>query len=220
VPELTHIRVLGPMLLTMSVVVFAFMLIEAWRSARNERAQRLRGGVEPRDDVYSAMRIAYPGAFLAMLIEGAISNAPGAIATTSGAALFGSAKALKWWAIWTLGPCWTFRVIVVPGMPLAVNGPYRWMRHPNYVGVVGELAGVALMAGAAVTGPLVTLAFVLLLSKRIAVESRALDSRALNEAQRPSPTSYGSDDAVTVPDLQPARRQETDHHKRAENGQI
>jgi methyltransferase len=158
------------MLLTISAVVFGFMLLEARRAAANERAQRRRGGVEPHDDVYGLLRLAYPAAFLAMLAEGALDGAPRGVVTAGGAVLFGSAKALKWWAIVTLGPCWTFRVIVVRGMPLVVNGPYRWMRHPNYVGVVGELAGVALMAGAALTGPLVTLAFALLLSRRVAVE--------------------------------------------------
>jgi methyltransferase len=173
------------MLLTICAVVFGFMLVEARRAAGNERAQRRRGGIEPHDDVYRLMRLAYPGAFLAMLAEGAINDAPGPVVTAAGAALFGSAKALKWWAIVTLGPCWTFRVIVVPGMPLVVNGPYRWMRHPNYVGVLGELAGVALMAGAAVTGPLVTMAFVVLLSRRVRVESRTL-----SEAHKPGPASY------------------------------
>src|SRR5258706_519374 len=46
------------------------MLIEAWRAARNEHAQRARGGVEPPGDVYKLMRIVYPGAFLAMFAEG------------------------------------------------------------------------------------------------------------------------------------------------------
>ena len=55
------------------------------------------------------------------------------------------------------GACWTFRVIVVPGTTLVASGPYRFMRHPNYVAVVGELVGVALMTGARVTGPLATL---------------------------------------------------------------
>ena len=57
------------------------------------------------------------------------------------AVFFVGTKALKWWAILTLGPSWTFRVIVVPGAPLIASGPYRFVRHPNYVGVVGELIG-------------------------------------------------------------------------------
>ena len=88
------------------------------------------------------MQVAYPGAFLAMIAEGAVrGGAPGLVAA-AGAVVFALAKALKWWAILTLGRAWTFRVIVVPQAPLGRPGPYRFMRHPNYVGVVGELVGV------------------------------------------------------------------------------
>ncbi|OLD18001.1 MAG: hypothetical protein AUJ01_08285 [Acidobacteria bacterium 13_1_40CM_3_65_5] len=166
------------MLIGLSIIIFGAMLIEARRAARNERAQLKRGGVEPPDDVYKMMRVAYPACFLAMLVEGAWRGMPPLAALTTGATLFVLAKALKWWAILTLGPFWTFRVIVVPGVPLVVRGPYRWLRHPNYVGVVGELAGGALMTGALVTGPIATAGFLILLSKRIAVESRMLQSSA------------------------------------------
>ena len=56
------------------VVVFVPMLIEARRAVRNERAQRARGGIEPGDDVYAAMRIAYPVGFLLMIAEGVVLN--------------------------------------------------------------------------------------------------------------------------------------------------
>ena len=46
------------------------MLVEARRAAANERAQRARGGIEPKHDVYPFMQIAYPGVFLAMIGEG------------------------------------------------------------------------------------------------------------------------------------------------------
>ena len=94
----------------------------------------------------------------------------------AGALLFVLAKALKWWAIATLDGAWTFRVIVVPGMRRVVTGPYRYLSHPNYVAVVGELAGVALLTAAQVSGPLATLAFGLLMMKRAAIERRALDA--------------------------------------------
>ena len=160
------------------VVVFAPMLVEARRAAHNERAQRQRGGIEPPGDVYALMRVAYPAAFLLMIGEGLWRHPQGAPAIALGApvglALFVAAKALKWWAIVTLGPCWTFRVVVVPGAPRVVNGPYAYLRHPNYVAVVLELAAVALMSDAYVSGPLATLAFGVLMMKRMSVEERAL----------------------------------------------
>jgi methyltransferase len=165
-----------------AAVVFGFMIVEARRAERNERAQRTRGGLEPPGDVYLLMRIVYPGAFLAMCVEGAARGAPSPGVLLAGALVFAAAKALKWWAILSLGPFWTFRVIVVPGASLVAQGPYRWMRHPNYVGVLGELAGVAAIAGAPLSGAVATGVFAALLVKRIAVEERAL--RELGPAAR------------------------------------
>src|SRR5437763_13943591 len=93
------------------------MLLEARRAAANERAQRARGGVEPPDDIYKMMRIAYPGAILAMLGEGTLRDGPSLSVLLAGAKLFDAAKALKWWAIAPLGPSWTFRLSCIPGGP-------------------------------------------------------------------------------------------------------
>ena len=161
-------------LLALAALTFGAMIIEAMRAASNERAQLARGGVEPAGDVYQLMRVAYPGAFLAMFVEGALRGGPRLPFVVLGAAVFLAAKALKWWAILSLGPFWTFRVIVVPGLPLVAEGPYRWLRHPNYVGVMGELAGVALMTGAWVSGVTGIIIFGALVIQRIAVEDRLL----------------------------------------------
>ena len=163
-------------LLVLSTVVFGLMLVEARRASGNEQTQRARGGIEPPRDVYALMQIAYPGVFLLMLGEGLFHAAPSAIQLGVGAILFITGKLLKWWAIVTLGPFWTFRVIVVPGTTPVVAGPYRFLRHPNYVGVVGELAGASLLAGAPVAGVLGTLLFSGLMALRVRVENRALDA--------------------------------------------
>ena len=151
------------------------MALEARRAARNERAQRARGGIEPPADVYRAMQIAYPGAFAAMLVEAALRETdPPRVLMAAGVAIFTAAKALKWWAIATLGRFWTFRVIVVPGTTLVRKGPYRFVRHPNYVGVLGEFIGVGLATGSFIAGPVATALFGALILKRVGVEDRAL----------------------------------------------
>jgi methyltransferase len=158
-------------------VVAASMIIEARRASANERAQRSRGGIEPADDVYQLMQIAYPGLFVAMLAEGALRDAtPAGEWFIAGLTVFVAAKLLKWWAIAALGSFWTFRVIVVPGSSSIDSGPYRIMRHPNYVAVVGEIVGVAMMTHAVVSGPLALVVFGTLLLRRIAVENRARDA--------------------------------------------
>jgi methyltransferase len=90
--------------------------------------------------------------------------------------LFAAGKTLKWWAILALGRFWTFRVIVLPGSTPIHTGPYRYLRHPNYVGVAGELVGVAMLAGAPVAGPLGTALFIALMAVRAVVENRTRDA--------------------------------------------
>lgn len=165
-----------------AAIVFLPMLAEARRAAANERVQRARGGIEPAGDVYKMMQVAYPGAFLAMVAEGALRGGPSTAFLMAGLALFAAAKTLKWWAILTLGPVWTFRVIVVPGARLVSAGPYAYLPHPNYVAVAGELLAAALMTGAVIAGPLGTAGFAVLMWMRIRVEARAL--RAVQQAQQ------------------------------------
>lgn len=160
----------------LAFIVVVFLLIEAWRAARNERRQFARGGIEPADDVYRLMQLAYPGAFAAMLVERSVGNAPDAAVWMTGAAIWLGGKAIKWWAILALGDAWTFRVIVVPGGRRVTSGPYRFFTHPNYVGVVGELVGLACMTGARWSGPVACLCFGVLLRRRMTVETRALDA--------------------------------------------
>jgi methyltransferase len=158
-----------------AAIIFVSMLAEARVSARHDRALRAAGAVEPPGDVYAVMLFAYPAAFVAMLGEALLGRRFGwSPVATAGLGLFAAAKALKYWAIHTLGTRWTFRVLVPPDQPPIVRGPYRWLRHPNYVAVAGELAGAALWLRAPVAGPLVTAAFVLLMLRRIGVEERAL----------------------------------------------
>ena len=155
-------------------IVFLLMLVEQRLSRANERSLRAQGAFEPRDDVYRVMAWSYPASFLLMALEGAIVGPPPEIVFAAGVLVFAAAKAIKYWAIASLGPRWTFHVLVLPGAPLVARGPYAWLRHPNYVGVMGELVGVALALGAPVTGIVTTIGFSYLLRQRIAVENRAL----------------------------------------------
>jgi len=143
-------------------------------SSFNEKQLRARGAVEPDGDVINLMRLAYPGAFIAMAIEGALSGPAPPNVLLAGLALFGLAKALKVWAISSLGSRWSYRVLVVPGDKLVTSGPYQFISHPNYVAVVGEIASVAMIVWAPIAGTLATIGFGYLMIARIRVEDRAL----------------------------------------------
>jgi methyltransferase len=84
-------------------------------------------------------------------------------------------QALRWWCVATLGAQWNTRVIVVPDLPLVTDGPYRWLRHPNYLAVTLEVAALPLVHTAWVTAVVFSIAnAILLLGWRIPVEERAL----------------------------------------------
>ena len=163
------------------ITVLASLLImggEAILSSFNEHQLRARGAIEPDGDVIDAMRFAYPGAFLAMGIEGALSGPAPANVLMGGLALFGIAKALKVWAISSLGGRWSYRVLIVPGAPLVTSGPYRFISHPNYIAVVGEIVSVALIVWAPITGILSAVGFGWLMIQRMKIEDRALGRSA------------------------------------------
>jgi methyltransferase len=155
-------------------VVLTMMVGELVLSRSNEQILRVRGAIEPGGDVYRALAWAYPAMFVLMGVEGAMAGPPPGVATVAGALVFLAAKALKFWAISTLGPRWTFRVLVLPDVPLVSTGPYAWLRHPNYAAVFGEIIGIAMLVGAPITGVLSVIGFGALVRKRIAVEERAL----------------------------------------------
>jgi methyltransferase len=81
---------------------------------------------------------------------------------------------LRWWCAMTLGPRWNTLVIVLPDAPLVRRGPYRWLRHPNYVAVVTEGVALPMIHTAWLTAVCFTAANALLLAVRIRVENAAL----------------------------------------------
>lgn len=86
-------------------------------------------------------------------------------------------QALRLWIIRSLGSYWTTRVITLPGAPLVRRGPYRFLRHPNYVVVALELAVAPLVFGAWRISLLFSALNLALLAWRIRVEEQALAPR-------------------------------------------
>lgn len=160
--------------LLLLALAFLPMAAEARLSARHEAALRRAGAVEPPGDVYRAMQFAYPACFAAMAAEAWWRGAQPGAWCAAGAVIFAAAKALKYWAIGTLGVRWSFRVLVPPGSSRIQAGPYRLLRHPNYAAVVLEFAGIGLMAGAPMALAASLAGFGVLLRRRIAVEEGAL----------------------------------------------
>jgi methyltransferase len=85
-------------------------------------------------------------------------------------------QGLRWWCITTLGSRWNTRVIIVPGLAPVTGGPYRWLRHPNYVAVVVEGVALPLVHLSWVTALVFTVLNAFLLRVRIRVEDEALST--------------------------------------------
>lgn len=93
-------------------------------------------------------------------------------------ALLAATQGLRWWCIRTLGPQWNTRVIVVPGAGRVAAGPYRWLRHPNYLAVALEGLALPLVHTAWITALVFTALNVPLLAVRIRCEERAMGAAA------------------------------------------
>ena len=147
-------------------------LVELGFARRNHRALLARGAVEVGRGHYPAMVALHAGWLLAL---------PATIDPRTAASLpllvvfvllqFGRA-----WVIATLGSRWTTRIVVLPGAKPIRSGPYRYVRHPNYLIVCGELAVVPLMFGAWILAATASVLNLLVLRARLQVENRALET--------------------------------------------
>nr|WP_249780506.1 isoprenylcysteine carboxylmethyltransferase family protein [Bradyrhizobium sp. dw_411] len=83
-------------------------------------------------------------------------------------------QGLRVWVMRTLGARWTTRIIVLPAAPLVVAGPYRFLSHPNYAVVIGEIAMLPLVLGLPGIAAIFTILNAGILTIRIRAENRAL----------------------------------------------
>lgn len=87
---------------------------------------------------------------------------------------FIAAQFLRYWSIKSLGVMWTTKILVVPGTKLVTTGPYRYMRHPNYLAVAIEFITIPLLFSCYYTAGVFNILNLLALKRRIANEEAAL----------------------------------------------
>lgn len=150
-------------------------LTEVRISRRHVRALKAQGAVEHAAHQVPVMVLLH-GLWLAACVAEPLlwdrPVSPGLAATAFALLLAG--QALRWSARRALGPRWTVPIITLPGVPRVTTGPFRYLSHPNYLGVVIEIAALPLIHAAYVTAGVFTLANAVLLTWRIAAEERAL----------------------------------------------
>ncbi|MEO5850872.1 MAG: isoprenylcysteine carboxyl methyltransferase family protein [Nocardioides sp.] len=165
--------------LTAFTVVVALVALERLAelvvSRRNAAWSLERGGRETGDGHYPVMVVLHSGLLVGMLVEAWVRgpDVPPGLAWSM-LALAVASQGLRWWCITTLGRRWNTRVIVVPGLAPVTGGPYRFLRHPNYVAVVVEGVALPLVHAGWITAVVFTVLNAVLLTVRIRVEDQAL----------------------------------------------
>ncbi len=149
-------------------------LLELALSRRNERLLRVRGAVERGRGHYPLMVVLHVLWLLSTLVEGLLRGPSLPAWWPVPLAIFLLVQPLRYWAILSLGDHWNTRVLVVPGAKLVARGPYRYLRHPNYVVVAVEIATLPLIFGAWATALVFSALNATLLFVRIREENRAL----------------------------------------------
>ncbi|WAX55767.1 isoprenylcysteine carboxyl methyltransferase family protein [Jatrophihabitans cynanchi] len=152
-------------------------LAELVVARRNQHWSVERGAVESGAGHYPLMVVLHTGLLAGALLEAGLGDRPFLPALGwPMLVLVLASQALRWWCIGTLGRQWNTRVLVIPGMARIDRGPYRLLPHPNYVAVVVEGAALPLVHTAWITALVFTALNAWLLSVRIRVEARALNS--------------------------------------------
>ena len=148
---------------------------ELWLSARHERALRQRGAREAGQEHMRWMRLMHTAWLMAMPLEVFFLGRPflPLLAILALVAVL-AGQFLRYSAIRTLGERWTVNILVLPDTPPVSGGIYRYVRHPNYFGVILEIAFFPLLHGAWLTAAVFTLLNALMLRTRIRAEEAAL----------------------------------------------
>jgi len=157
------------------VLVGVERLAELAVSRSNAAWSSRHGGVEVGRGHYPVMVVLHTGLLAGCLAEAWTAGRPFVPALGwSMLAVVLASQGLRWWCIGTLGRRWNTRVLVVPGLARVVRGPYRWLRHPNYLAVVAEGVALPLVYDAWLTAVVFTVLNLFLLAVRIRCEDAAL----------------------------------------------
>ena len=151
-------------------------LAELALARANVRRMKARGGREVAASHYPFMVALHAAFLVAAPAEVVFLQRPFVPALALGSvALLLAAEALRVWMLRTLGDRWSTRVVVVPGEPPVTAGPYRVLRHPNYLVVAIELLALPLVHTAYLTAIVFTVLNAILMAVRIPAEERALE---------------------------------------------
>ena len=148
--------------------------IELWIAKRNEHQMKIQGALEYGTEHYPWMLLLHTGFFTMLILEVVTLNRELSALWLLLAILFLIAQIGRIWVIYTLGSHWNTKIIVLPNSEVIVKGPYKYIRHPNYVIVATEILVISLLFNAFFTCVIFTLLNVWMMKVRIPIEERAM----------------------------------------------
>ncbi len=159
---------------------------ELWLARRNRQRTLTRGGREYAPQSYRRLVSMHVLFFVSLIVESWPWRIPLDSLTLFCLTILLLLQILRYWCIASLGARWNTRIIVVPGESPIRRGPYRWLRHPNYLAVTLEIAVLPLLLRAPFTLLVFSLANLALLRQRIGLEEQALQEAAEDSGTAPS----------------------------------
>jgi len=142
---------------------------ELWLAKSNTQALMARGAIEVAAGHYPAIVVLHAAWLVGLWLLARNSELH-----LGWVAVFAGLQILRLWTLSTLGRRWTTRIIVVSGERLVTAGPYRLLRHPNYVVVIGEIAVLPLCFDMPLYALMFSVANAVILTIRIRAENAAL----------------------------------------------
>lgn len=160
--------------LMLSIFLVIQRLSELVIANRNEAWMKAKGAYEVGEDHYKYLVILHVLFFLSFFSEVYLTNIQSSSLFTMIFIFFVLTQLLRVWVILSLGRYWNTKVLILPNETIIKKGPYKFMRHPNYVVVALELVLIPLLFNAYITALVFTLLNILILSIRIPIEEKAL----------------------------------------------
>ena len=149
-------------------------IVELAIAKRNERVVEAKGAIEFDRNGYKAIVAMHVAFFISLVLEKVFLQRSLNSLWIVFVTLFVLAQFLRYWAISSLGVYWNTRILVVPNSKLVTSGPYKYLRHPNYLAVIIEIAATPLIFSCYITAAVFSVLNLILLRRRVRIEEQAL----------------------------------------------
>ena len=158
-------------------------IAELLLARRNEKILKAQGAIEYDKNGYRVIAAMHVVFFISLICEKVFFQRTLNTYWIVFVVLFVGAQVLRYWAIKTLGVYWNTKILVLPNHRLVNTGPYKYLRHPNYIAVIVEIAVIPLIFSCYLTACIFSVINFILLRRRIKIEENALRKTSIGFAR-------------------------------------